>query len=176
MFVFQEFGIVPDIVAVAKPLAAGLPLGAFIVKEGLASAMSAGRHGTTFGGGPLACRVSLEYFAVLEEQNLLEQVRRVGAYLAAELDAIKQKFPAVVERRGRGLIQALELDIPARPLVEAALVKGILFNSTQDVVLRFLPPFLIEEKHVDRGMRLLRALLRKAKPAKAAPAQTSAAD
>lgn len=175
MFVFQEFGIVPDIVAVAKPLAAGLPLGAFIVKEELASAMSAGRHGTTFGGGPLACRVSLEYFAVVEEENLLEQVRRVGAYLGTELDAIKQKFQLVVERRGRGLIQALELDIPARPLVEAALAQGVLFNSTQDVVLRFLPPFLIEEKHVDRGMRLLRTLLRKAQPARKA-VHTPAAD
>jgi acetylornithine/succinyldiaminopimelate/putrescine aminotransferase len=163
MFAFEQAGVVPDVVVVAKPIAAGLPLGAFIAKESLAAAMSAGQHGTTFGGGPLACRVALEYLAVVEEEGLLENVRRVGAYLNHELNSIVQNSAAAKEARGRGFIQALELEIPARPLVEEAMAEGILFNSTQDTVLRFLPPFPLEEKHVDRGMRLLRRLLRKAR-------------
>jgi acetylornithine/N-succinyldiaminopimelate aminotransferase len=161
IFAFQSFEVKPDIVAVAKPIAAGLPLGAFLAKEEFASAISAGQHGTTFGGGPLACRVALEYLAVLEEENLLENVNRVGAYLRKRLDEVVATCAGTVEVRGRGLIQGLQLDRPARPIVEGALSKGVLFNSTQDTVVRFLPPFLLQEAHVDRGIRVLKKLLGK---------------
>ena len=83
LFAFQHLGVTPDIVAIAKPLAAGIPLGAFLVREKFASALSVGKHGTTFGGGPFACRVALEYLSVIEDEKLLEQVRRVGDYLNA---------------------------------------------------------------------------------------------
>lgn len=161
IFAFQAFGVTPDIVAIAKPIAAGLPLGAFLAKEEFASAISAGQHGTTFGGGPLACRVALEYLAIVEEEKLLENVMRVGSYLQEQLHSLAGRHSAVREVRGRGLIQGLQLDIPARPIVEDALAEGVLFNSTQDSVLRFLPPFLLQEKHVDKGMRVLKKLLRK---------------
>jgi acetylornithine/succinyldiaminopimelate/putrescine aminotransferase len=161
IFAFQTFGVTPDIVAFAKPIAAGLPLGGFLAKEEFASAISAGQHGTTFGGGPLACRVALEYLAILEDEKLLENVSRVGGYLQEQLKALAGKYAAVQEVRGRGMIQGLQLAIPARPIVEAGLGEGVLFNSTQDTVLRFLPPFLLEEKHVDKGMRVLKKLLRK---------------
>src|SRR5438093_10388491 len=124
-------------------------------------AISVGQHGTTFGGGPLACRVALEYLAILEEENLLENVARVGAYLQQELKRVTETYAAAKEVRGRGFIQGLVLDIPARPIVEQALAEGVLFNSTQDTVLRFLPPFLLQEKHVDRGVRVLKKLLGK---------------
>ncbi|HXE89373.1 MAG TPA: aspartate aminotransferase family protein [Terriglobales bacterium] len=163
MFAFQHYGVMPDVVAVAKPLAAGLPLGAFLAREELAEAIAPGAHGTTFGGGPLACRVALEFFAILEEEGLLERVTRVGAYLSDQLREIAAKTALCREVRGLGLIQALDLNVPARPVVEAALAEGVLFNSTQDVVLRFLPPFLLEEKHVDRGMRVLKRALRELK-------------
>jgi acetylornithine/N-succinyldiaminopimelate aminotransferase len=165
VFAFQAFGVTPDIVAIAKPIAAGLPLGAFLAREEFASAISAGQHGTTFGGGPLACRVALEYLAIVEEEKLLENVIRVGTYLQEQLKALAGRHPAVKEVRGRGLIQGLQLAIPARPIVEEALAEGVLFNSTQDSVLRFLPPFLLQEKHVDKGMRVLKKLLRKKRPA-----------
>jgi acetylornithine/succinyldiaminopimelate/putrescine aminotransferase len=165
IFAFQAFGVTPDIVAIAKPIAAGLPLGAFLAKEEFASAISAGQHGTTFGGGPLACRVALEYLAIIEEERLLENVMRVGTYLQEQLKALAERHGAVKEVRGRGLIQGLQLAIPARPIVEEALADGVLFNSTQDSVLRFLPPFLLQEKHVDKGMRMLKKLLRKKRPA-----------
>ena len=161
MFAFQSFGVVPDIVAVAKPIAAGLPLGAFLSKEHFAAAISPGQHGTTFGGGPLACRVGLEYLAIVEEEKLLENVDRVGGYLKQQLQLLVEKYAAAREARGRGFIQGLVLDIPARPIVEQALAEGVLFNVTQDTVLRFLPPFLLQEKHVDKGIKVLKKLLGK---------------
>jgi acetylornithine/succinyldiaminopimelate/putrescine aminotransferase len=150
-------------VTIAKPLAAGLPLGAFLARENFASALSFGQHGTTFGGGPLACRVALEYLKVLEEENLLENVRRVGAYLQQHLKSIVEDIPIAREVRGHGFMQALDLTVPSRHIVEAAQEKGVLFNSTQETVVRFLPPFLLKEEQVDKGMRVLRKLLNKPK-------------
>jgi acetylornithine/N-succinyldiaminopimelate aminotransferase len=167
IFAFQSFGVTPDIVAIAKPIAAGLPLGAFLAKEEFASAISPGQHGTTFGGGPLACRVALEFLAIVEEEKLLENVNRVGAYLQQALNDLVAKRPAAKEVRGRGFIQGIQLEVPARPIVDAALAEGVLFNSTQDTVLRFLPPFLLEEKHVDKGLRVLKKLLGKKQKAAA---------
>jgi predicted acetylornithine/succinylornithine family transaminase len=161
IFAFQSFGVQPDIVAIAKPIAAGFPLGAFLAKEDFASAIHAGQHGTTFGGGPLACRIGLEYLSIVEEENLLANVRTVGGYLQQELQSLIGKFAGAREIRGRGFIQGLALDIPARPIVEQALAEGVLFNVTQDTVLRFLPPFLLEEKHVDKGIKVLKKLLGK---------------
>ncbi len=162
-FSYQQMGVVPDVVAMAKPIAAGLPLGAFVAREEVATAMSPGKHGTTFGGGPLACRVALEYFAILEDEHLLDHVAKVGEYMNHEFRLLQEKFAVIRELRGRGCIQAIELDIPARPFVDAGMAEGVLFNSTQDVVLRFLPPFLLEEKHVDKAVRVLKKLLRQAK-------------
>ena len=95
IFAFQTFGVTPDIVAVAKPIAAGLPLGAFLAREEFASAISPGQHGTTFGGGPLACRVALEYLAIVEEEKLLENIVRVGNYL-------KEQLKLIIERHAKG--------------------------------------------------------------------------
>jgi predicted acetylornithine/succinylornithine family transaminase len=159
IFAFQGFNVVPDIVTIAKPIAAGLPLGAFLSKENFASAISAGQHGTTFGGGPLACRVALEYLAIVEQEHLLENVANVGGYLHQQLQELVGKYCSTREVRGRGFMQGLVLDIPARPLVEQGLAEGVLFNVTQDTVVRFLPPFLLEEKHVDKGIRVLKKLL-----------------
>jgi predicted acetylornithine/succinylornithine family transaminase len=167
MFAFQSFGVTPDMVAIAKPIAAGLPLGAFLAKEEFANAISPGQHGTTFGGGPLACRVALEFLAIVEDEKLLDKVNKVGAYLQQELKIVVEKSAAAKEVRGRGFIQGINLEIPARPIVDAALAEGVLFNSTQDTVVRFLPPYLLEEKHVDKGIRVLKKLLRKKRKAAA---------
>ena len=161
IFAFQSFGVTPDIVAIAKPIAAGLPLGAFIAKEEFATAISPGQHGTTFGGGPLACRIALEFLSIVEEEKLLENVNRVGAYLHDKLKDLVTKRSVAIGVRGRGFIQGIQLEIPARPIVDAGLAEGVLFNSTHDTVVRFLPPFLLEEKHVDKGIRVLKKLLGK---------------
>jgi acetylornithine/N-succinyldiaminopimelate aminotransferase len=159
VFAYQAFGVTPDIVAIAKPIAAGLPLGAFISKEEFATAISPGQHGTTFGGGPLACRVALEYLAILEDENLLGNVSTVGGYLHQQLQQLVDDYAAAREVRGRGFIQGIDLEIPSRPIVEQGLAQGVLFNSTHDTVVRFLPPFLLQEQHVDKGIRVLRKFL-----------------
>jgi acetylornithine/N-succinyldiaminopimelate aminotransferase len=156
LFAFQHFGVVPDVVCIAKPMAAGFPMGAFLSKDSLAQYITPGRHGTTFGGGPLACRIALEYLAIVEEEGLLEQVRRVGAYLTQKLQELVGKFDIAIEVRGVGAIQALQLSVPGRPILEGALADRLLINVTQDTVVRMLPPFLLEEKHVDAGIRILR--------------------
>ena len=161
LFAFQTFAVTPDILAIAKPIAAGLPLGAFLAREEFASAISPGQHGTTFGGGPLACRVALEFLAIVEEESLLENVKKVGAYLQNELQHLVDNYAAAREVRGRGFIQGIDLEIPSRPIVEQGLAQGVLFNSTQDTVVRFLPPFLLQEQHVDKGIRVLRRFLGK---------------
>ena len=182
LFAFQHFGVIPDVVCIAKPIAAGLPLGAFLANELFAQHITPGKHGTTFGGGPLTCRVALEYLAIIEDENLLEQVRRVGEYFSQKLRELVEKFDIAVEVRGVGAIQALQLTVPGKPILEGALAKGLLINVTQDTVLRFLPPFLLQEKHVDSGMRILRKLLadaqkqqkKAAKTAKSAPPAVTA--
>jgi predicted acetylornithine/succinylornithine family transaminase len=156
LFAFEHFGVTPDVVCIAKPMAAGFPMGAFLSKDWLAQHITPGRHGTTFGGGPLACRIALEYLAILEDENLLEQVRRVGGYLTHKLQELVGKFSVATEARGVGMIQALQLTIPGKPILEGAMADGLLFNITQDTVARFLPPFLLEEKHVDAGIRILK--------------------
>src|SRR5246127_5043932 len=165
IFAFQSFGVTPDMVAIAKPIAAGLPLGAFIAREEFANAIAPGQHGTTFGGGPLACRVALEFLAIVEEEKLLANVNKVGAYLQDKLKDLVSKRNAAVGVRGRGFIQGIQLEIPARPIVDEGLSEGVLFNATHDTVVRFLPPFLMEEKHVDKGIRVLKKLLGKKRKA-----------
>ncbi len=159
LFAFEHFGVVPDVVCIAKPMAAGLPMGAFLAREEFARHISPGKHGTTFGGGPLACRVALEYLAILEDENLLERVRRVGAYLTQKLQELVDKLEIATEVRGVGAMQGLLLNIPGKPIMEGALASGLLINVTQENVLRFLPPFLLEEKHVDQAARVLKRQL-----------------
>jgi predicted acetylornithine/succinylornithine family transaminase len=159
LFAFEHFGVKPDVVCIAKPIAAGLPLGAFLATEKFAQHITPGKHGTTFGGGPLTCRVALEYLAILEDGNLLDRVRRVGSYFSQKLRELVDKFQIATEVRGVGAIQALQLNIPGKPVMDGALANGLLINVTQDNVLRFLTPFLLEEKHVDKGVSILKKQL-----------------
>ena len=158
----QWYGVKPDIVLLAKPLAGGLPLGAFLAREEVAGSLAAGMHGSTFGGGPLACRVALEFLAVLKEEKILPHVRQVGQYFYKQLLALQKKHPLIQEARGKGLMLAIDLDRPSRPFVQAALDRGLIINSTHDTVLRFLPPLIIEKKHVDQACAILDALFTEA--------------
>src|SRR6266481_1288658 len=163
-FAFHRFAppagkeMLPDMVALAKPLGLGIPLGAVILNEKVSAAIQAGQHGTTFGGGPLACRTSLEYFDVLEEENMLERVRTVGAYFKSRLEELKD-LPVVKEVRGEGLMLAVELSISGKEIVKELLQQGFIFNCTHDTVLRLLPPFIITEKQIDKFVRALRPVL-----------------
>jgi predicted acetylornithine/succinylornithine family transaminase len=150
--------MLPDMVASAKPLGLGIPLGAILLKERVAAAIKAGQHGTTFGGGPLACRASLEFFKILEEENLIERVRVLGAYFKKRLEELKD-LPVVQEVRGEGLMLAVELKIPGKEIVKQLLQQGFILNCTHETVLRLLPPFVITEKQIDKFMRTLRPVL-----------------
>lgn len=147
----------PDIVTVAKPLAAGLPLGAILTTNRVASGMHPGMHGTTFGGGPLSCAVAIEFLRNLD--GLLEHVRKMGDYFRARLHQLRKQQGAVREVRGMGLMLGMELDSSeaAKALVAQLLQQGILINRTNETVLRFLPPYIIQKKHVDEVISALDA-------------------
>jgi len=166
-FAFTKFGLDPDIVVVAKPLAAGLPLGAILAREEVAQAFSPGMHGTTFGGGPLQCRLALKVLEILERPGFLEHVREVGAYFRAQLEELRHEFAVIKEVRGDGLMLAAELLVPGRGVVREALEAGAILNCTQEKVLRFLPPLIIERRHVDEFIKVLRPILAALTPAAA---------
>ena len=162
-FAYQHYGITPDMVTVAKPLAAGLPLGALLTTDRVATGMHPGLHGTTFGGGPLACAVAIEFLRQLD--GLLGHVTKLGKYFLAELEELQAKHASVKAVRGMGLMLAIDIDSAdtAKAVVNQLLGKGILINRTHDTVLRFLPPYIIEKKHVDEVVRALdRALISQA--------------
>ena len=148
----------PDLVASAKPLGLGIPLGAILLRQHVADAISAGMHGTTFGGGPLACRASLEYFKILEEEKMLDRVRELGDYFRKRLDDLLA-IPCVEEIRSDGLMLAIQLRVPGKEIVKELLQQGFIINCTHETVLRLLPPFIIKEKQIDKFMRTLIPLL-----------------
>ena len=160
-FAYQKFSSRPDIVLVAKPLAAGLPLGAILTTEAVASLVSPGLHGTTFGGGPLLCAVALEFLNILEDQKLLENVRVRGAELREGLAKLAGKFNFIREIRAQGLMLGVELSIDGNPFVAEALRQGLLINCTHDFTLRLLPPFLITRAQVRQFLRLFELVLAK---------------
>jgi acetylornithine/succinyldiaminopimelate/putrescine aminotransferase len=161
-FAYQRSGqvILPDVMVAAKPLACGIPLGVIMANEKAAAAIKPGMHGSTFGGGALACRVALEFLDILEE--LLPAIQRVGGYFHVKLDELARKHAFVKEVRGFGLMLGMELTIPGKQIVLDAIAEGLLINCTHETVLRFLPPYIATEKEVDQAVKILGKLLGKA--------------
>jgi acetylornithine/N-succinyldiaminopimelate aminotransferase len=153
--------ILPDVVVAAKPVACGLPLGFILANEKAAAAIKPGMHGTTFGGGALACRVALEFLDVLDE--LMPDIQRVGGYFHVTLNELARKHSVVKEVRGFGLMIGMELNVPGKQMVLDAMADGLLINCTHDTVLRFLPPYIVTEKDVDQAVKVLTKVLSKAK-------------
>jgi predicted acetylornithine/succinylornithine family transaminase len=162
-FAYQLFdtAVMPDIVIAAKPMACGIPLGVIIGNEKAAAAIKPGMHGSTYGGGPLACRVALEFFDILDE--LLPSINSVGVYFRMKLTELMRQFAFIKEVRGQGLMIGMELDFPGKQLVLDGIKEGLLFNCTHETVLRLLPPYIITEQDVDRAVSALTKVLRKAK-------------
>ena len=160
-FAFQlaEPAVLPDVVVAAKPLSCGLPLGVIISNEKAASTIGAGMHGTTFGGGPLACRVALEFFDILE--GLLPHIHHVGDCFRQELLDLARHHSFVKEVRGFGLMIGVELDKPGKQIVLDAMAEGLLINCTHDTVLRFLPPYIITEREVNKAIKVLAKIFKK---------------
>lgn len=154
--------ILPDVAVAAKPLACGIPLGFVAATDAAASTIGLGMHGTTFGGGPLACRVALEFFDILDE--LLPNISRMGDYFRQQLTELKARHSFVKEIRGPGLMIGLELEFSGKQIVLDALEAGLLLNCTHDLVLRFLPPYIVGKPEIDRAVRILDKVLKKAEP------------
>jgi acetylornithine aminotransferase/acetylornithine/N-succinyldiaminopimelate aminotransferase len=154
---YQHYGIQPDITTLAKPIAGGIPLGAVVCTEEASRAIHAGMHGTTFGGGPLACAVAIAVIDYMEKANLLANATEVGDYFQSELRGLAARHEAIVDVRGKGLMIAAELDSAdlAKLTVAEMLKRRILINCTSDTVLRFLPPYILERAHVDTAIAAL---------------------
>ncbi len=155
LFAYQAAGIRPDILTTAKGLAGGLPIGALLATEQAAGALVAGSHGSTFGGNPVACRAGLALLDTYERESVIENCKRSGAHLITALQGLAAKRDDIVEVRGKGLLVGMELNRPARPVVESALAEGLLINSTAGTVLRFLPPLIISCDEIDEGIDML---------------------
>jgi|HubBroStandDraft_6_1064221.scaffolds.fasta_scaffold212446_1 acetylornithine/N-succinyldiaminopimelate aminotransferase len=157
--------VMPDITVAAKPLACGIPLGFVAATERAAAGIAAGMHGTTFGGGPLACRVALEFFDVLD--TLLGNISDTGSYFRMRLTELAKRYSFIKEVRGHGLMIGMELDFSGKQIVLDAIEQGLLINCTHNTVLRALPPYILTEQDVDRAVRVLDKVLKKAKPPEA---------
>jgi predicted acetylornithine/succinylornithine family transaminase len=155
--------LLPDIVIAAKPMACGIPLGVVIANERAAASIRPGMHGSTYGGGPLACRVALEFFDILEE--LLPQINTVGSYFRMRLTELMREFSFIKDVRGPGLMIGVETEFPCKHLVLQGIEEGILFNVTHETVIRFLPPYVLTEADVDRAIAALKTIFAKAGPA-----------
>ncbi len=153
--------ILPDVVVTAKPLACGIPLGVIITNERAAASIKPGMHGSTFGGGALACRVALEFCDILDE--LMPGIQRVGDYFHVVLNELARKYGFIKEVRAFGLMLGVELTVPGKQIVLDCMAQGLLLNCTHDTVLRMLPPYIITEKEVDRTAKILNKVFSKVK-------------
>lgn len=160
MFAWQEYGVKPDVMTVAKALGNGLPIGAFLACKGAAKVMEPGDHGTTYGGNPLVCAAADKVLELFEEKNLVAHVQEIGQYLWEELEALAGRLDCVAAHRGKGLMQGLELSMPVGPVVKTALLEEhLVLNSAGSQVIRFVPPLVIEKEDVDEMIvRLERAV------------------
>lgn len=156
MFAYEHLGIKPDITTLAKGLAGGVPIGAFIATNKAATAFSAGDHGSTFGGNPLACAAANAVLKAIQDEKLLANAEAVGEYLVGKLNALKEKYPELItEVRGKGLIVGAKLTRPGRDIVNECMKQGAIINCTAGDVLRFVPPLNITVAHVDEVIAIL---------------------
>lgn len=162
-FAYQHYDIQPDLVTVAKPLAGGLPLGALLASEKACGCIHPGMHGTTFGGGPLACSVALQLIQTIEKQKLLKHIRELGDYMFDGLEKLQKKHDAITEIRALGLMIGVELESAdlAKAVFQQMLDQRVILNRTDETVMRFLPPFIIKKQHVDEVLKALDQALSK---------------
>jgi acetylornithine aminotransferase len=158
-FGYQHEGVVPDVMTLAKGLAGGMPIGVMMAKPHIAEALGPGTHGSTFGGNPVSCSAALAVLQTIESENLLDHVKHMGAHFMAGLKRLQQKYPLMVNVRGRGLMLAAELDRTGGHMVVKCLERGYLINCTVDTVLRFLPPLTITQQEIDGLLGVLDAVL-----------------
>lgn len=162
MFAYQHYDIEPDIMTLAKTLGGGVPIGAFVVNKKIKKeVLTAGMHGSTFGGNPLVCAAALAVFKVIKKEKLITNTVRMGEFLEAELQKLRQKYPVIENTRGIGLMRGLKLKEPSAPYANEAREEGLLINATQGDVLRIMPPMTVTVKEIKRGMEILDRVFQK---------------
>lgn len=160
MFAYQSYGTKPDIIAMAKAIGSGMPVGAFAMMEAVAEfSLEPGDHGTTYGGNPLACMAVSKTIEIFEKKNMISHVQEIGAYLAEQLERLVQEKDCVIARKGKGLIQGIEISKPVGEVMNAALKEGLLVISARGNVIRLVPPLVIEKQHVDEMIDKLSKVL-----------------
>ena len=160
LFAYQHYGIIPDIMTLAKALGGGLPIGAMVVKKEIADTLQPGMHASTFGGGPVICKAALAVLNAVQKEKLLSKAQKSGAYLLEKLNDLKAKYPVIKEVRALGLMCGLDLSVPGKRVVEKAIEKGLLINCTHDTVLRLMPALNITKKEIDKAVYILDEILK----------------
>jgi acetylornithine/succinyldiaminopimelate/putrescine aminotransferase len=155
LFAHEHFGVTPDIMALAKALAGGLPMGALLATEEAARGFVPGTHASTFGGGPVIAAAAKASLSILSDPKFLTAVRQKGDYVKEKFQELKARFPAVEEIRGVGLMWGMQLSQDGMPVVTACRERGLLVNCTQGNVIRLLPPLIVEKEELDQGMEIL---------------------
>ncbi len=160
MFAWQYYGVKPDIMAMAKAIGSGVPVGAFAMTEGVAEySLEPGDHGSTYGGNPLVCAAVEKTLEIFEKKKLTDHVVKIGSYLAEKLEELAEENEVVLERRGTGLIQGIRLSKPAGEVTAKALEEGLVIISARSDVIRLVPPLLIEKEQVDELLEKLKKVL-----------------
>ena len=160
MFAWQSYGTKPDIMAMAKAIGSGVPVGAFAMTENVAQySLEPGDHGTTYGGNPFACMAVAKTLEIFERRNLLNHIKEVGAYLEEKLKELKEYSGEILERRGTGLIQGLKIKRPVGEVINQALKEGLIIIGAGENVIRFVPPLIITKEHVDEMIHILKKIL-----------------
>ncbi|MDE7210978.1 MAG: aspartate aminotransferase family protein [Lachnospiraceae bacterium] len=161
MMAYEQYGVKPDVVTLAKALGCGVPVGAFAATQEAASALVPGDHGSTYGGNPFAAAAICKVFELFEKQNVLENVREVSAYLGEKLDVLVQKYACIKERRCKGLMQGLEFDRPVKGIIGEAMEAGLITFSAGERIIRFVPPLVMGKAQVDEMVRSLEPVIAK---------------
>jgi acetylornithine/succinyldiaminopimelate/putrescine aminotransferase len=155
LFCYQHYGITPDIMTLAKAMGGGLPIGVMVVKKEIADTLQPGMHASTFGGGPVICKAALASLTAIQKEKLLTKAQKTGEYIFDKLNKFRDKYPAINEVRGMGLMAGVDLNIAGKPVVEKCLEKGLLINCTHDTVLRLMPALNINIKEVDKALNII---------------------
>ena len=153
---YEQYGIRPDMMVIAKPLAGGLPMGAILMTDEIAGHVKVGNHGSTFGGGPLVASVAEYVVQKISQPAFLEQVRENGEYLRWQLEKLRPVCPEIIAVRGQGLMLGVELSIAAQPVIESCAENGLLVCKAGDKTLRLVPPLIVERPHIDEAVRILK--------------------
>lgn len=160
LFCYQNYGVTPDIMTLAKALGGGLPIGMMVVRKEIADTLQPGTHASTFGGGPVICKAALAVLIAIQKEKLLTNAAKMGEYLFAKLNELKNKYPVIKEVRGMGLMAGVELSIPGKAVVEKCTELGLLINCTHDTVLRLMPALNITKKEIDKAVKILGEVLK----------------